>query len=784
MNANQLKERPARSWDGYHKYRGTRWASSRRSIFGDLVQGCTDWQELELLWDNCKHDIRQGYPEVALKFLMRQSKPPDPRFLDKILWVLKEHIPYAVPRQVVSCLHACAKMSYGNVLIVDQILQKVWQTRLHLKLKHSDVSHLCYTLGLLERNAPGVSIPTARVILEELRGQILVCLQERLLTEVEVMNLVYGLSKLQFGDGKILSALADVINTHVQMEEFTPHDLAAVFYSLGQLNIIESSGLSKWVVRMTDPKFLRFSDAIALSSVLFTFANIGDKTLHLIAPLLKEVVKPSRLAHYSDRTLPTICYSLKKLICTDPAILSPMCVELSREGRLQKFNNQAFCSVVCGLSRLQVRDAAFFGQAAHVVIGARGIQRFTTRELACLLCGFLSAGFKQRSFYQQVMDEIVTSDRLRAAESAELSSILYSASQLKEPDPDPIASILDEITYRIKRFTTEEISCIVKSCSTLGLNLNPHVDDIIQEAMDPQRLTSASEEYIAQLVQCMGTLNVRSKDNPGLEILLGEAGKESRMKRFGTKEISMILFGLGEMRCKTGLVVKLVYELSHCDLENFGIDSLTTIIYGLGRLSFPCTTSANFLIDEVYKTERLQQLGIRGLITVLLGMVQMQAHSSRIHVLLNMIRPRIANLSSSDVSKTLFAISYLPTMPQDLVDDLVQEILRPERMQEFDERSLSTTIYMLRKLKLDRQSILEILCQEAGKPSRLQKFSSEALSNMLWSVSKNGEQWFTDLLVDHLTSSPQLEAANVQTLVKTLEAISSIQVPKPNYNTI
>lgn len=740
------------------------------------MQKCTGWRDLEFLWDKCKDDIRQGYPEIALKFLVRQSDRPDPRILDKIMRMLKEHIPDAVPRQVVSCLLACSKMSYSNSSLVDQILQDAWKCGLHQNLKHADVSYLFYALGLLEVNTCMGSIPMARVLLKELTGKIVTCLHGSLLIEVEIVNLVYGLSKLQFKDARILSAVDEVISANQQLEKFTPHNLVVMFYALGQLHPGESNRLERWIPWMINPKFLRASDAIALSSILFTFAHMKLESLGAIGPLLREIVKPSRLNWYSDRTLPTICYSLKKLKCTDPAILDPICTEMSSEGRLKALSNQSFCNVVCGFNQLNIRNGAFFKQAALVALGGKGIQRFSTRELACLLCGFLKGDFEQKSFYDKVISEVVKYDRLNQAELDELSSILFSISQLAEADPDCIVSLLDKIVPQIKHFSNEEISCAVRSLSMAELDAKEYVSEIVQEATDPQRLSNASEIYIAQLIRCMGTLNVRSKDNQSLARLMKEASKEVRLKRFRAEEIAMILFGVGEMRYKTGLEVRLVYALSDFDLEKCDTHTLTTILYGLGRLSFPSSSSTNFLIDEIFRTDRLQAMGIRDLITVLLGMAQMQTSIKsigRVQIVLNIIKGQRANLTSADFSKVLYTISLLPSTPQDFVEDLVKEVLTSRIIEECDERSLSTIIYSLRRLNLDEPCVLKILCQEASKPSRLKKFSSEALSNLLWSVSSNAEQCFFDLLVDHLISAERLESANVHTLVRTLEAISS-----------
>lgn len=753
--------------------------STNAVTFDDLLQRCEDWKAVEVLWNSQEGDIESSYPLLVLTYLKRLRCYPEGYFLGQVLTTLKLHVPHVKPRHIVACISTCAKMNFTDVGIVNDILREFRQHGLHLQLNHSGISSLCHSLGLMEAATARGSIPLCRPIFLDLADHIVDSLDNHTLNEWEVANLIHGLGRLQFIHDKIKLGLKRLLGSK-QVDEFTSHGLIVVFYGLGQLHFDDKDALTKLIEVLIKPVNLWHYNEVAISTLLFTFAYLNYKTDKYLKLILEEAVNPKRLEKCSTRTLGTMCYSIRKLECTEEHILKPLGEELCQPNRLADFSDEALCNVVCGFSQLGYKDQQFWNCTACAVLN-RGMERFSTSGITALLCGFLTAGTKHDALYEALCLEATVAKRLKFCRQHHLTSLLFSLSLIKNRSQRCVTLLLDEIAVRIGSLSNDSIKAIFISLSVLRPKAIEQQSVLAREATNQDRLRSASNEYLARIVYSLGNLELTVPRDQLTENLVSEISKEPRISSFTVRELSSIIYGLGEMRCKRDLVSLILSELFNRSIQECDTDSLSNVVYGLGRMSYPRNAQIKILTDEVLRPERICELGTSRLTAALMGLAQLrswEAQENALQPLLDLIRQNANDLSETDISKVLYSLSCLKNPDRQLIDSLMDLVSSAERLGSCDERTLSTLIYCLGKLKFKNKMVWEHLSKEALQEERLSRYTDEGLSNMFWGINQIRNQGgkLAMPLVKQLILPSRLRSAKEHTLVVSLEGMALMKV--------
>lgn len=734
---------------------------------------------MEVLWNAQRGNIKAWHPIVFLTYLKKLRPHPEAYFLSQILTELKLQIPNLMPRHIAACISSCAKMNFTDVSIVNDILRDCHKHGLHLKLTDSSLSILCSSLGMMEAATARGSIPSCRPILLDLVDNIVKALDNHNLSEWEVANLIHGLGRLQFVHEKIKLGLGRLLESR-QVDGFTSHGLIVLFYGLGQLQFDDMDALAKLCQVLTKPVNLWHYDEIAISTMLFTFASLNYKTDGHLKLILEEAVNPKRLEKYSARTLGTICYSIRKLGCTEKHILQPLGQELCQPNRLAALGDEALCNLVCGFSQLGYKDQHFWGCAANVVLNG-AVERFSTRGITALLCGFLTAGANNDSLYDVLCTEATAAKRLKYCQQHHLTSLLFSLSLIRNRSEKCIKLVLDEITERSRSLSNDSIKAIFASLCEIMPVEGEHHSVLALEATNQDRLCSASSEYLARIVYFLGNLDLALPRNQLTENLVLEISKKSRISSFTFSQLSSIIYGFGEMRCRRDTVTLILSELLKHNIQECDTVSLCNALYGLGRMSHPWNSQTQVLASEILRPKRLHQLGVKRLVTALLGLSRLrlwELKENALQPLLDLIRENMDELSETDISRVLYSLTCMRNANPQLVDHLMHQITSRKRLGGCDERTLSTLIYCLGKLKFKNKVVWEHLSKEALKEERLLRYTDEGLSNILWGIKRkrNYEDNIAVPLIKHLILPSRLSSAKEHTLVVSLESIAYMKV--------
>ncbi|GMH40589.1 hypothetical protein BSKO_08493 [Bryopsis sp. KO-2023] len=788
LKRNKEVGRGAQTWDGSN----CRSYSRGSYQFFDRVQNCKSWHEVRNAWNECTDDRNRWHAEVVL---LRCKKLPSQNgqeegFLDGVLEVLiKGFNKQATPRQVVGAIHSLAKIGYTNSELLDRFVKGVAGTSTFTR---RDIVILTYALGAIENSLGPGSVPSSHGLIDRMAGQIVSYLDHSdwHLGEFELANLLTGLGQLRIEHEEIVSAVRRLVSDEERLGKLRPYGLVEMFYRTSQLGL-GGDLMETLVHEITQPRRLVRFKEVALSTILFTFADLGYRNEAKVGIIVDEVLDAKRLPNFLEQSLATMCYSLKKIEWKDLERLGPLFDEISRRLDMDLFKGLALCNIVCGLSHMGCKHQGFWSAAKRAVLVKGKLAQLSQKGLTALFCGFLTAGVSEEGVYSAIISEFVMSGRLVDSSEADLSNFLCSISLMEKPDENSVRALLGEVGRKAPGFSDGGLLSVLRSLEKMGFSNSMDVTPIMEAATESGRLKKCSEDYLAWVAHSIAALNVRAIENPLVGVLFDEILKESRLRNLSIDNIARIVYTLGKIKQGEGILVRLIFEAADRGLENCSEHSLSNIIFGLGGFSFPKSASILFLIEEVLKPDRIDRFSTHTVVTILLGLAQLGAWKDKhleLTPIFDTIKRRREFLKPTDVSKILHSLACIGCRDIDLVDIMAETFTSCEEMLgSCDESTLSTVMHSLSRLKFEKGGVWERLWKEAGQEERMLKFSNEAMSNMLGCLLQRRVDFdaqadgvLEERLVETLTNPSRLSDAHEASLVKTLEYMATMEECRPS----
>lgn len=276
------------------------------------------------------------------------------------------------------------------------------------------------------------------------------------------------------------------------------------------------------------------------------------------------------------------------------------------------------------------------------------------------------------------------------------------------------------------------------------------------------RFMDSNEYNLTTTLHCVGTIFKMGMISKGeavnlVGVLMYRLQAESRIPRCTPQELANVLHGCAVVGYVGRPQIRRICEQIQCLLAvprsslriitvGFNAPMLASIIWSLGKLGVHDGLRLDVLGEDVVK--RITDMSGREIVQVLHGFVSLGYDNREIldKVCLEAVKPtRILSLDTQEIANLLYGVSRLG-YEKDMMDDLVQEAIKPKRLVEFSRAAICTVVQSVGQMKHFDSNSLAPLITEILEPARLEILRNQCDTHLCSFVYGLGllQQHFTD----------------------------------------
>ncbi|CAD7701196.1 unnamed protein product [Ostreobium quekettii] len=421
-------------------------------------------------------------------------------------------------------------------------------------------------------------------------------------------------------------------------------------------------------------------------------------------------------------------------------------------------------STATGVAPLQLPLESHAGDAADEVVYSmqQGLWPFKNRQEKKQSVSHYFVDFRELSC-QGIVDMF---NRLGPNVAGQHLGAAFS--RLKKMDERPPMSMLDDLAQLTMQVGTTKLNArdsvsILSSCSRMGyFNLDlfnflgehilKHQDFIsMREVGDLiYGLTLLRKDWVKARKPNRGSPNrplFSDEDEamfPAEKDLVNCAISRIAYRRFSashdSSSLTSIVWGLGQLGCGNERVCMELAKTvgSRRTLQYLMPRDLATALLGFARLQYRGKVTDTLAQEALQYLSRFNEVELANIVYAL-GQVKYTNKPVLDTIVGEITRPeRLFMCTSQGLAAILHGLANCRFNNWDLTEALGRESVRPARLTTSSPQDLTMYIYSLGKMEFSDGGILQALLSEIVKPARLSRFSPHGLANILYGMAKSG----------------------------------------------
>eukprot|EP00803_Ostreobium_quekettii_P009776 evm.model.scf_316.5 EVM.evm.TU.scf_316.5 scf_316:79471-83838(-) len=677
--------------------------------------------------------------------------------MDRLISEAKKVLTSIDPGSLAMIMYACGKVGHRDLEFLDQIGQQVLQIGDLSVFESRHIALMVYSLGSLLHSAQRefskvkgskpVSFLCKDELLEALVQELLSPSRADGLAEQDLANSLHGLAQLEYGDKSMVGKLLEEAARPEHLTRFLEQELTTIIKAVGCLGLFGHATVTLLVHEACVQERLARYKAMELASMFYSFGRYRLEDRAPIAALAREVSRPDRMAAFEEYQLSNVIYALDQTRCTDSRIVVSLAREAARSDRLRNFENRHLANLIYSLGRLELEDCDVAEALVAEVLQSGRIARLDAKHLSLVVFGLahLPVGNKA-SHARALCRQICRPRRLQQFTNEQMYNVVHSLLQMGFKAPRLLNGIMQRVSSQdsLVALHPNRLAMFVYMFARLHMQPSPALYDILYDVTRPQQLQLVSRRPLVLLAYGVGRLGVLIQQ---LAQRLGnELFKPERLASLSGREVGILVYSLGRMKHRRDdLLAALLHKLLDpgC-LAGLSTQSLSNLLHGLGLLKYvPDDSVLRPLSLELAKEERICTYSCQEMANIVtaFGKLKFQHWVGWIDVVeplvTEVVRPeRLVQFNEHELSSLLQGLSWLRYYDGNAIAGLTEEVTRPDRILGLDGKGIATALYALGQMGTSPPGVVAKLLAEALKKPRLSSFQAVELSTLLYSLGK------------------------------------------------
>jgi len=647
-----------------------------------------------------------------------------------------------------------SRLQYQEPEFFDQLAQASMKLNAVEAYKPADISNIVYSIGLLQKSKEQrlkirlkpigrgprieqvIAFPLQYELLETLIQKTILTNHPARLNEIQIVSSVYGLGLSKFQDLKILEPILQEASTEERLIRYTVGELSNLVYGMVLLGLDKIDPLLRQVIdEITKSERLKQSAEQELSCLMYCLRLLGLKeNPALLSRIQQEVIHPYRLMHLTERGLSMMISNLRILGLNDATTFGPLLKEITSDRILNKITSQGLAMALYNYSLSEFRDDQVLEKLVQVAMTPSMVSAFTTNDISNLMYALSAVKYPNVEQLTPLKERLSDPALISRFQPGHVANLFYGSGKLGFSESLPHA--LDEVTKpeNLPNLGPSQVIQIVHGMSQLGLQDQASLDKILDRLI-PQTGSLVCNQ-LANLVSSLGKLGY--KDHDRITRIMTEIIKSEKIIQFTASALCLTLHGLASTGFRIGPILGgLLQEIIlPSRIQQFSNSQLALMMYSIGKIGIEDQRVIQPMSDEIFKDDRISQMDNQGLTNILYGLSQLEQFDEGVWEKLTTeisTPQRIKNFKALELSLIFYAFG-MKKLRKPILNELVLEMKKEERLEEFSTVGLASTLYSLAQLEMNEMEVVEKLVMRFIQEDHLLKATPHHLGNVVYAL--------------------------------------------------
>lgn len=573
------------------------------------------------------------------------------------------------------------------------------------------------------------------------------------LKEQDLSNSIYSLGLLQYSANEVLYPILDQIDQSSKLlPRFLEQELANMLQGMASLGLEGHPTVAKLANEVVEKERLRIYKEPELCSILHSFAKLKFRNSDAIEILLREALRTIRLSAYTEPQLSNLLFALDQLGIDDQRLWRILLKEITIPERLVNFLPHHLANILYAVGRCSFQDFQSIDLILEAVLQENRMKNYSTREFSLMLYGLSRIQYSRPSVLSSISEELSQPGRLLEGSLPQktISGILLSLATLNHRNQDLIERYLEDILQRtgLQEMDPEVLSQYIYSLGKLRVNPDRRIEEIVSCLVDSsEKLENLSQKGVGMVIYGLGQFGpsfVRKMEPISTILKSGIA----RVERFSIQDLSMVMYSLGLLKFSDfELIDRLINSFCRPDrIFKASTQHLSNFLYGLGLLHYP--------VKDIPLAVLETELG----------------------------KPaRIRNYSSQELANVVFSLGMLGLGNhgpfQTVLEKLMNEVIKPERLTAFRELELSCLVTGLGHLEHREPRILVPILEELTQDTRLERLKDSEIASILNVIGSIGicPDEICSKLLTEATRLERIKTYDIRSMISMIYSLGRLQ---------
>lgn len=596
------------------------------------------------------------------------------------------------------------------------------------------------------------------------------------LKEQDLANALYSFGLLRYGPNEVIYPLLTQIEKPEFLPRFLEQELSNMLLGMSSLSLAGHPAVTTLATEIVERERLRMYKEPELCSIFYSLACLRYNHPHILSILLLEAVRSGRMENYREHHLSNLVYAFDKLDVKDERVWRLLLKEITLPERLPKFEPAHLSNILYAVGRCEYRDEVAMRQILDEVCKGDRIEHYSTREFSLMLYGMGRTQTRHLPTLKAFSQELAKPGRLQVQglHPKTLSGILLSFATLRHHDPELVERFIsDVLSLRHLEEADPEVLCqYVFSFGKFKMPFCGSVRDVAMTLLESEdKLKTLTDRGLGMLIYGLGQMG--SDVVPHMRSVLNLLSEGiGRVERFSIQDLAMLIYSFGQMRLED-------YELMDRMLQAFTRPDrifkatprhLSNLMYGLGQLRYPIKDlPLEMLESELVRDIRVRSFSGQELANLILsiGLLNVDHRPGMQRVVEKLIQEairaeRLAQFNELELNCFLTGLSHLHHRDPSVLVPLLEEMTQPARLERFKENEIASAMHVIAQLGVCPDEICEKLLLEARKPERLQRYDHTSIVMMVYALGRLQNQNYPEIV--HAFAQKLLESSLVDRL--------------------
>lgn len=683
-------------------------------------------------------------------------------------------------RQITDVLHACGKMKYGNVQLLEHVAGLVVKTKA-VSIDSFDarnLSTLVYSLGIFRGLVDGDAYLNGNT------SRLVKVATEQLSTGIlsqnvrQIVQVLYGLSLLKHNDSGLITKLLAPFADPMILQGATETELFSIAYSLAELRTnypvfikrialeicrperardVGNTGVAGFIHSLCRLRFGNYNIMgslidLALSSdsknavgtldiaqIVYGLGVVGMVGHPHLEKLSKKCTDQKFLRKCTDQQVANLVSGFAGLKHMPPDLEAALLKEVGKKKRLPKFTDQGLANILHAFSRCNAGDAEWKAKVAAEATKKTRLSSSTSQGLSNILYSFRLWRYDGDAV-TKLLKEVVKESRLAQHDSHTLSSILYSLSAMNYSDIQMLNLIVTEIIKpeKLGGLNSQGVSNVIVALSNMGVRDKVVWNLLAIEASKPSRLTSFTEQGLVQIVHALQHVKFQN------DSLLAAIGREilvpERLGDYSPESLAGTLIILAQSDFSwrwmdMGSVRNVLNEVTKpTRVHGFSERGLCSILKAIRLLNLKAPLVVRTLVDEAMSDRIFPNLHDRGLCSILVSIskLELNDHDVTTKICKRLVdNENIIQLRPQDISIIVDSLYWMGFYPADCMQTILDKVVAEDFVPHYTENELVLLLRGLGGLGVGDQTIAAVLLGELCRTERSGRLSGKQIATVV-----------------------------------------------------